>query len=989
MNSKGSTWNKWDLHVHTPLSINQEFGGDTDTAWEKYVEKLSQLPEEIKVLGITDYLFIDGYEKLLRYKDRFPNIKLLIPNIEFRLNKFADGDKRINLHVLFDPQTVNIQDIKDQLLNCLSKGYLITTGEEWDQTPTIRSLEELGAMIKTQAPADNSVHNKTNLKVGFDNITYDIDDILKNLKKSCFKGKYLTAIGYAEWSQFRWNQSAGEKRTLVNKADFFLTSNDSEDEIEEHKKDLRSNSLRDLILQSSDAHEIEKIGATKLWIKSDITFSGLKQSINEPERVFLGDQWPNYKNSHQVITNISIKDSNNWFGNDFDLELNRNMVAIIGGRGSGKSALIEMIAAGAGIEEDAEESFLVKASKHTDSIEGAKVTLKWEDGTETSREIGKELLYEEPLIQFLPQTAVAKLCSPEGEADLIKQIELVIYNSLDESERLGASNFSQLKEIVLRNFQIDRENIEDQIRKLNKNIFELEEKINQTPQKKKRLEELENNLKKLKISLIKLPSSDKAKQDKLSYYIGIQQKLRKYLSLKKGNLQRIEDLFTRLKIYKEDAGSLEEDIKDFLEQFALDQETLEDLHIKIDTSKFDDILNKLKGEFHDEFHALFDGDNKTLLLSVIEEKDENKIDYKNYKELNEKITQITDETKSYETKILQYQKQQKEIEELNELITNLKTDIESTEKNSKPALEKSQKERESKFVEGLSLLLKEKKVLEELYKPLQETLDRGSEADKLLKFKILLDYDLDDHLQNGLDILDRNRKGNFKEDGVLKKRLEEFWTELEKSIISTDSPAGIMENFLAEFNEYENKELSIQEQIKSSYSLEDFYNWFFSIQFYSIKSSLAFNDIDLRWLSPGQKGITLLLLFLAIDKKEFRPLIIDQPEDNLDSLSIYNEIIKYFRNRKVYRQIIIVSHNPNLVVNTDAEQVIIAHYNGKGNPRLKYDSGSLEDHAIIQPNTPVEQLPDRILETVCNILEGGRKPIRERNKKYDLSPKPY
>ena len=67
--------------------------------------------------------------------------------------------------------------------------------------------------------------------------------------------------------------------------------------------------------------------------------------------------------------------------------------------------------------------------------------------------------------------------------------------------------------------------------------------------------------------------------------------------------------------------------------------------------------------------------------------------------------------------------------------------------------------------------------------------------------------------------------------------------------------------------------------------------------------------------------------------------------------------------------------------------MIIAHYNGKENPRLKYDSGSLEDHAIIQPNTPVEQLPDRILESVCNILEGGRKPITERNRKYDLSPK--
>jgi predicted ATPase len=66
------------------------------------------------------------------------------------------------------------------------------------------------------------------------------------------------------------------------------------------------------------------------------------------------------------------------------------------------------------------------------------------------------------------------------------------------------------------------------------------------------------------------------------------------------------------------------------------------------------------------------------------------------------------------------------------------------------------------------------------------------------------------------------------------------------------------------------------------------------------------------------------LLYLAIDKEDDRPLIIDQPEENLDPKSIFDELVPLFREVKSRRQIIIVTHNANLVVNTDADQVIVA-----------------------------------------------------------------
>ena len=129
------------------------------------------------------------------------------------------------------------------------------------------------------------------------------------------------------------------------------------------------------------------------------------------------------------------------------------------------------------------------------------------------------------------------------------------------------------------------------------------------------------------------------------------------------------------------------------------------------------------------------------------------------------------------------------------------------------------------------------------------------------------------------------------------------------------------------------------------------------------------------------------MLYLEIDKADYRPLIIDQPEENLDNLSVYEDVMNYFRERKQYRQIIMVTHNPNLVVNTDAEQIVVADYNGKRTPRLEYFSGSLENQAGKMPYATFEDFEDGIIEQVCSILEGGERAFDRRRKKYQISNK--
>jgi len=100
--------------------------------------------------------------------------------------------------------------------------------------------------------------------------------------------------------------------------------------------------------------------------------------------------------------------------------------------------------------------------------------------------------------------------------------------------------------------------------------------------------------------------------------------------------------------------------------------------------------------------------------------------------------------------------------------------------------------------------------------------------------------------------------------------------------------------------------------------------WFYGTEHVRIQYSIDYEGVDIRKLSPGTRGIVLLLLYLALDDADDRLLIIDQPEQNLDPESIFDELVGLFRSAKGKRQVIMVTHTAKLVVNTDADQVIFA-----------------------------------------------------------------
>lgn len=184
-----------------------------------------------------------------------------------------------------------------------------------------------------------------------------------------------------------------------------------------------------------------------------------------------------------------------------------------------------------------------------------------------------------------------------------------------------------------------------------------------------------------------------------------------------------------------------------------------------------------------------------------------------------------------------------------------------------------------------------------------------------------------------------------------------------------------------------NKSLRGEITFKNGYDVQSFISMILSNNWFSLFYCVDYEGDRLSDMSPGKRSFVVLKLLLDFSDKKC-PILIDQPEDNLDNRAIYNELVKYIREKKKERQIILVTHNPNIVVGADSEEVIVANQNGKNAPndkgiKFQYVHGSLE-HSMHRNSD--ESLPILcrcgIREHVCDILEGGENAFRDRENKY-------
>lgn len=149
---------------------------------------------------------------------------------------------------------------------------------------------------------------------------------------------------------------------------------------------------------------------------------------------------------------------------------------------------------------------------------------------------------------------------------------------------------------------------------------------------------------------------------------------------------------------------------------------------------------------------------------------------------------------------------------------------------------------------------------------------------------------------------------------------------------------------------------------------------------------LTYQDDKFIEMSQGKQAFVILKLLLEFSDKRC-PILIDQPEDSLDNRAIYSELVEYLKNKKKERQIILVTHNSNVVVSADAELIIVANQHGKNsrnrdNAKFQYIAGSLENTSSKNTETEFILESQGIREHVCEILEGGQQAFENREKKY-------
>ena len=256
---RGSEWRIWDLHIHTPESICQEYK-NTPENWEKFIKCLENLPKEVKVIGITDYYFIDGYEKVMEFKakGRLSNIDKIFPILEFRIDTFGSGNEnklqKINLHILFDVDESKIQSEIKKIR------------EEFIDQIKISKLE---AHKTKKLSKSNFSEIGGNLKDGFESLIPSTEEVLELVNSTAWKDKTFLFLGYKEWSNLEKNQQLKPlKDHLYSQVKAFFSNNAETNEKNQSWLDEFGNKklLHSLDIHSFtylDTYELEADGSKK------------------------------------------------------------------------------------------------------------------------------------------------------------------------------------------------------------------------------------------------------------------------------------------------------------------------------------------------------------------------------------------------------------------------------------------------------------------------------------------------------------------------------------------------------------------------------------------------------------------------------------------------------------------------------------------------------------------------------------------------------
>lgn len=1026
-NPLGSTWKKWDLHVHTPSSIVQNYGGNTDEVWERFIRDLEGLPPEFRAIGINDYIFLDGYERVLKAKrdeGRLKNIDLILPVVELRLDKFAgvvrkdnDGDarsdwNRINLHVIFDQLAPEV--IRQQFLNALVQCYHLIPDvdhlkNKWQAVITPESLKDLGKMVIDAAPEPRREQYGDPLQEGFNNLCVSLDKVRGALEKHALQGRFLLAVGKTEWENMKWNdQSIAEKRNVINSVDLVFTAAPNPETYYAGRKKLSEANVNAALLDCSDAHALstsndkDRIGNCFSWIKAESTFGGLQQAVREfDQRVFVGDKPPKrllvasnrtkYASAIKINKKVGSTLADTWFDNE--VPLNHDLVAIIGNKGSGKSALADAVALVGDTRNSESFSFLTdrRFRDPRNNLAAHFVgSLKWHDGTDSQRG-----LHENPVsssverIKYLPQSYLETLCNElagSGSSTFDGELRKIIYTHVPEEERIGFGSLDELLNFKVSELEAERKQLGEELSKVNSEIVAVEHRL--APGFRQSLEQqLENKRKELaalegaKPAPVEDPlASDAAKQEtevaaakiaelenKLDIVRNEEQTARHKKADALKGMAHVSRILQAIRNYQKGHEQFVIELGAMLADINVEITPATVISLKVDISTLEQRAEEFKRESAAQ-DALLAGGGEEVLT-------------KRRESLEAELKSIKGQLGEKQRLFLVYKEQlaqwQKAIAELlgdkskNNTIAWYIAEIESLDVL--PDRRKQLQLNREVIVGRLHLQIG--KVVSE-YRTLYQPVQGFVQSSARMELPLPLDFDVriaeEGFQEEFLGRINRQVRGSFagidESNMLIREALQETDFMDSNSVVSFVDNIDDMLHFDRRPDGAAAVELFVPDQLRKGNSLEDLYNFLFGLEYLSPRYSLTYDGQEISQLSPGERGLLLLVFYLLVDKDDI-PLVIDQPEENLDNQTIYKVLVTCIKTAKQHRQVIMVTHNPNLAVVCDAEQIIVASCD-KANKSFSYVSGAIE----------APEIRARVVE----ILEGTEPAFVNRKRKYGL-----
>jgi hypothetical protein len=406
----------------------------------------------------------------------------VFPNIELRLDVATARGGFVNVHLFVSPEDV---DHVEQVRRLLMRLQFRAFRDRFDCTRA--ELIRLGRKADPSIVDDGAAltHGASQFNVNFN----ELRDVVG--ESAWAKKNILVAVAGSATDGTSGVREAADKtiREEIEKfADVIFASSIAQREywlgernlgVDEIRK--RYNSLKPC-LHGSDAHKLTDVGLPFgdrfSWIKGGLEFDALRQACIDPAgRACVGPEPPPLAMPSQVIAGIRIRNAS--WATTPDIPLNPGLVAIIGARGSGKTALVEMVAAGCNAipetiwEENLRTtpSFLARARP---LIGQARVELSWASGSVAARSLdgsGANDPFSSPHARYLSQQFVEELCSSNGLSDgLLQEIERVIFEAHPINDRDGSIDFAELLDRRATRFRLARDREAEAVEQLSERI---------------------------------------------------------------------------------------------------------------------------------------------------------------------------------------------------------------------------------------------------------------------------------------------------------------------------------------------------------------------------------------------------------------------------------------------------------------------------------------------------------------------------------------